>query len=176
MTHVLSVRIDEHLKKSLERVSSGIDTTESELVRFFVLEGLNLHKLELSPKQQSTDERVDLIYTPILLPYYIKELAKQRSRSKGMRLGRWIAALVQSNILGKAVVVNEEIIALRESNRNLLAIGRNLNQIAKALNENFYEVDRVKIEILSELKRAIQEDHERIDELLAAAQKSWCTS
>lgn len=176
MSQFLSVRVDPELKERLREISALTNVKESELIRFFVIQGLNEAGLNPPPARKSKEVNLDLTYTPTLLPRYIKDAAIERSKAKGMRLGRWIAALVQSNILGQPVVVHDEVIALRESSRYLLAIGRNVNQIAKALNENFYETDRVKIEILNELQSAIQQTDDRIDDLVRTSQKAWCVN
>ena len=73
-------------------------------------------------------------------------------------------------------MVHDEVIALRESSRYLLAIGRNVNQIAKALNETFYETDRVKVEMLKQLDQAIQNTDDKIDHLIRTSQKAWCAN
>lgn len=176
MSQFLSVRVDPELKARLREISTLTDVKESELIRYFVIEGLSQVGLNLKSVQKPKGENLDLVYTPTLLPHYIKEAAIERAKSKGMRLGRWIAALIQSHILAKPVMVHDEVIALRESSRYLLAIGRNVNQIAKALNENFYETDRVKMEILKELEAAIQQTDDRIDELVRTSQKAWCVN
>lgn len=173
MSQFLSVRVDPELKARLREISTLTDVKESELIRFFIIEGLSQVGLNMKPVQKPKGENLDLVYTPTLLPHYIKEAAIERAKSKGMRLGRWIAALIQSNVLGKPVVVHDEVSALRESNRNLLAIGRNVNQIARALNENFYETDRVKIEMLIEIDNAIEANVERITDLVRTSRKAW---
>lgn len=176
MSQFLSVRVDPELKQRLREISALTDVKESELIRFFVIEGLSQFRLNLKPVQKPKGENLYLVYTPTLLPHYIKEAAIKRAKSKGMRLSRWIAALIQSNILGKPVVVHDEVIALRESSRYLLAIGRNVNQIAKALNETFYETDRVKVEMLKELDQAIKNTDDKIDHLIRTSQKAWCAN
>jgi hypothetical protein len=47
---------------------------------------------------------------------------------------QWIIALVRARLTDKPQFGTREIETLGESNRQLLAIGRNLNQIAHALN------------------------------------------
>ena len=176
MSQFLSVRVDPELKARLREISTLTDVKESELIRFFIIEGLSQVGLNLKPVQKPKGENLDLVYTPTLLPHYIKEAAIERAKAKGMRLGRWIAALIQSNVLGVPVVVHDEVSALRESNRYLLAIGRNVNQIAKALNENFYETDRAKIEMLTEIDKAIEANVDRISDLIRTSQKAWCVN
>lgn len=173
MSKLLRTRVDDDLKKAVEELCLVLDIKESELLRFFVIEGMA--QVEQGKKKAVIPEGKSLKLIPktILLPEYIKDEAANKAKSKGMRLGRWIASLVQSNVLGEPVVVGEEVAALRESSRYLLAIGRNINQIAKALNETFYETERVKIEMLNDLKKAIENTDDRIDQLIKTSQKAW---
>jgi len=96
-----------------------------------------------------------------------------RAKAKGMKFSRWVAALVQSNLMRDAVLSTDEIQLLNASNRELAAIGRNLNQIAKALNERFHETDRIKLEHLNELNKAIEQHDKTIRRLIRASQQSW---
>ena len=68
-----------------------------------------------------------------------------------------------------------ELQELRASNRELAAIGRNLNQIAKALNEAFHETERVRLDRLTELGRAIEGNRVAIQSLVRASQNTWAT-
>lgn len=173
MGKVLRSRVDDETKIQVEKLSKMLGIKEAELVRFFITEGLAQVTEQKSGRQIPDTVDLTLITTSIRLPSYVKDLAVVKSKSKGMRLGRWIASLVQSNVLGEPVVVGEEVSALRESSRYLLAIGRNINQIAKALNETFYETERVKIEMLNDLKKAIENTDDRIDQLIKTSQKAW---
>lgn len=173
MGKVLRSRVDDETKMQVEKLSKMLGIKEAELVRFFITEGLAQVSEQKTKRQIPDTVDLSLITTSIRLPSYVKDLAAAKSKSKGMRLGRWIASLVQSNVLLEPVVVGEEVAALRESSRYLLAIGRNINQIAKALNETFYETERVKIEMLNDLKKAIENTDDRIDQLIKTSQKAW---
>ncbi|MES2664157.1 MAG: plasmid mobilization relaxosome protein MobC [Pseudomonadota bacterium] len=60
---------------------------------------------------------------------------QQRAQQEGYaNRTAWLNNLVQLELNNQAIFTQEEVNALRESNRELAAIGRNLNQIAKALN------------------------------------------
>jgi len=107
------------------------------------------------------------------LPQFLVNEIDLRAKAKGMKFSRWVAALVQSNLMHDAVLSTDEIQLLNASNRELAAIGRNLNQIAKALNERFHETDRIKLEHLNELNKAIEQHDKTIRRLIRASQQSW---
>jgi iron-sulfur cluster repair protein YtfE (RIC family) len=90
-----------------------------------------------------------------------------------MAPSRLVAALVQSNLMRAPVMSAAEIAALQESNRELAAIGRNVNQIAKAINEAFHHTERVRLDKLVELAQAIQENRATIRALVRASQNAW---
>jgi hypothetical protein len=101
------------------------------------------------------------------------EEVKDRAKMKGMASSRWISSLVQSNLMRQPVLVEEQVLMLEASNRELAALGRNLNQIAKALNVAFHETDKLKLEHLSSLKEAINTNRETIKELVRASRGVW---
>jgi hypothetical protein len=63
--------------------------------------------------------------------------------------------------------------ALHASTRELAALGRNINQIARALNAAFYEKDRVKLAQLDALRQLIDRNRAAIRNLVRASQQAW---
>ena len=57
--------------------------------------------------------------------------------------------------------------------KELSAIGRNINQIARSLNEAFHETERVRLDKLAELHRALVENRTAIRSLVRASQNAW---
>jgi hypothetical protein len=80
---------------------------------------------------------------------------------------------VQTNLTGKPVMTDKELAVLQASNRELAAIGRNINQIAKALNEAFHETERVRVDTLAALSQSITENRSAIRSLVRASQQAW---
>ncbi|WP_395009097.1 plasmid mobilization relaxosome protein MobC [Undibacterium sp.] len=109
----------------------------------------------------------------VTLPLFVYKRAMVRGRAKGMKISRWITSIVQSNLTNEPVMTHNEIIHLNASIRELAAIGRNLNQIAKALNENFHETDRFKLSELNALKNVIDHHKEKIRSLVKSSSQSW---
>mgnify|MGYP000969138948 CR=1 FL=1 len=62
-------------------------------------------------------------------------LLDARSEARGMRPATYVAVLTRSHLRRLAPLPKDELLALRRSIGELAAIGRNLNQIAKAANE-----------------------------------------
>ncbi|WP_419587206.1 plasmid mobilization relaxosome protein MobC, partial [Thiolapillus sp.] len=64
-------------------------------------------------------------------------------------------------------------IALRESNRELAAIGRNLNQIARAVNIELENIRSIDARIFPELKNIINDHTETVASYVDASANRW---
>ncbi|HHG9163891.1 MobC family plasmid mobilization relaxosome protein [Enterobacter hormaechei subsp. xiangfangensis] len=62
------------------------------------------------------------------------------------------------------VLTDEEVNTVRESCRQLGAIGRNLNQVARALNIEFRESDKLKQEAIEKLAERIDQHLDHVSE------------
>jgi hypothetical protein len=62
-------------------------------------------------------------------------LLKARATARGMRPATYVSALTRSHLRALAPLPKDELLALKRSIGELAAIGRNLNQIARAANE-----------------------------------------
>jgi Bacterial mobilisation protein (MobC) len=101
-----------------------------------------------------------------------RRLLNERASARGLAPGTYVALLVRTHVQGRAPLPRAEYLALRESVLELKAIGRNLNQIARALNRGAYAempggaaVDAI-LKVVEELR-----DHFR--DLLKANDVSW---
>ncbi|WP_155847652.1 hypothetical protein [Asticcacaulis benevestitus] len=56
------------------------------------------------------------------------------AEADGLSITKWIVALIRARLTGTAQFGQEELEALAQSNLQMLAIGRNLNALAKAAN------------------------------------------
>jgi hypothetical protein len=62
-------------------------------------------------------------------------LLRERASARGMPAATYVSVLVRSHLRGLTRLTHEERLALKESIAELSAIGRNLNQIARAANQ-----------------------------------------
>lgn len=100
--------------------------------------------------------------------------ANERARAEGYatRTG-WVTALVLGALHREPVLTDAELDTLRQSNRELSALGRNLNQLAKALNIEFRASDRVKREQIEALAREVEAHSDRVAALLDRNMNRW---
>ena len=85
----------------------------------------------------------------------------------------WATAAVMANLHQEPVLASEEITALRDSNRQLAAMGRNLNQIARVLNIEFRESDKITKEMIDIVYQQFQEHIEKVYQLLTKNRTRW---
>lgn len=169
---VLRARIEIKKAKRFNAIAKSKNMKPSEFLRQIVMLVIG----ETSPEDSKIEpviEAAEKVKKYFYLPQFLVNEIDLRAKAKGMKFSRWVAALVQSNLMRDAVLSTDEIQMLNASNRELAAIGRNLNQIAKALNERFHETDRIKLEHLNELNKAIEQHDKTIRRLIRASQQSW---
>jgi len=168
---VLKTLVETETKTRFRNLAKTRGLSESELLRSVVLvvTGQDASDQPIKPEAENSElERMT-----VRLPGFLMDAAKQRGKAKGMAASRWVAALVQANLTGKPVMTDKELAVLQASNRELAAIGRNINQIAKALNEAFHETERVRLDTLADLSQSITENRAAIRSLVRASQQAW---
>lgn len=74
----------------------------------------------------------------------------------------WTTGAVLAALYREPVLTGKETAALRESNRELAAIGRNLNQVARALNIDFRESEKLEKETIEQLTACLGEHRDRV--------------
>jgi hypothetical protein len=109
----------------------------------------------------------------VRLPKFLADRVKDRAGFFKMRPASWIGALVQSHLMNQPVLAHDAVLAVEQSNRELAAIGRNINQIARALNEAHFETERVRLDRLAELSESIESLRSRIRELVRDSRQVW---
>ena len=169
---VLKTLVAAEIKSRFRNMAKVRGLSESELLRVVVLAvtGQEDH----SEKPVAPDpEDADTDRMTVRMPRFLMNATKSRAAAKGMAPSRFVTALVQSNLTKQPVMTDAELAVLQGSARELAAIGRNINQMAKAINEAFYETERVRLNALAELSQAIKENRTAIRALVRASQNAW---
>jgi hypothetical protein len=104
---------------------------------------------------------------------FLADEVRQRAAHKGMSASRWKAALIQSHLMREPVLDDKQIEILRESNNELRMIGRNLNQIARAMNTRPEDTDQIKLEVIKALAEIIDKHQVKVTGLIRHSQKDW---
>ncbi|ERX29364.1 plasmid mobilization relaxosome protein MobC [Pseudomonas aeruginosa] len=151
---ILSVRLGPDLKERWETYCEGLGRAPSSAIKEAIEQQLKAAKALSTPKtyRQTETAKEPKERFEILLTASEKAGVKERAHVECCSMRRWIVDAIRTGLTHEPQFGTSEIDALGESNYQLLALGRNLNQIARRLNEGHYEPITVKrIEALSHL-------------------------
>lgn len=107
----------------------------------------------------------------ILMTKSEKAAVLERANLERCSQRRWIIDAIRAGLTHEPQLSMDEIDALGESNYQLLAIGRNLNQVAKAMNEG--RRDSVTIESIERLRGIIDAHTEKVSTAIRASLERW---
>ena len=122
----------------------------------------------VTPKRERATARIELNLTTSELPA-LKLMAGQ----EGYVPTKWLVAIVRTKLPGQPQVGQPKFEILARSNQQLLALGRNLNQIAKVLNTALQNRTVFRVEVITELARVIQAYTKKVSDVLRGAVERW---
>ena len=125
-------------------------------------------RLGITPKPERATARMEVNLTP-------SELAalKRVAGHEGYAPTKWVVAMVRTKLTGQPHVGQPELEGLARSNQQLLALGRNLNQIAKVLNTAPQNRTAFRVEVIMELSRVIQAHTKKVSDVLRGSVDRW---
>jgi hypothetical protein len=184
LTTVLPIRIGKKSRAKIRELAHQSGQTESHYVRQLIFISLAQAttdpKKRLYPKQKPSSlpfrhpspEEIQACRITIRLPRFLLEQVKHHAGQKGMSTNRWIASLIQSALLSIPVMTETEVSALRECNYQLMAIGRNLNQITRSIHTG--QTDKgLSPSFIDNLKETLFRTETNISQLISASRQSW---
>lgn len=177
----IKCRVDSAAKAQFRRAAERAGMTESELLRAAVqryLSGLPgspeaAHGPVAAPDPGSDTSIGKLERVKVGIPAFLIPEIEVRAKEYGQAPSRWISSLVQSHLMKKPVFRENEISALLASNRELAAVGRNVNQMAKHLNASPSDISEVRLELLHLMYGEIELLRKSILSLVAASNRAW---
>ncbi len=171
--HYIKTRVPEHTKQRVQDVARQRLLTESIWLRQ-VIEA-ELQRAPATPASAPTlpEESVPTgrRIAVRLLPGDAR-LLKERATARRTAPATYVSILVRAHLRDLTPLPTDELRAFREQVRELRNIGRNLNQIARALNRGEIEDASVRDDLRSFLKVATAM-REATRALLIANSKSW---
>ncbi len=168
---LIHVRVSQETKSRLSEFARREGLTESDVIRGMIEDELRRNEEPPKCMMNSDAEGYRRKRISLTVPLFIASLAGERAVGKGMSLSRWIACLIQTHVYQPPVLTTPELKLLNESNRQIRAIGVNINQIAKSFNS--LDIDIRKLKDFYLVERLIKENIEIIDKLMRAANRSW---
>jgi predicted DNA binding CopG/RHH family protein len=128
-------RVSNEVKELLQTVAAQKQITESALVRQLIEATVQMATVpkvmdDVAPTSVARDARLYIRLAP-----EDRILLSGRATARGMPSATYVSVLVRSHLRALAPLPKEELLALKRSVAELGAIGRNLNQIARAANQ-----------------------------------------
>lgn len=100
---------------------------------------------------------------------HVEEIAKR----EGYSANKWIVALIRTRLTKSPAFGQHELEVLSKSNGQLLAIGRNLNQIARALNTDDKARLLYRVDMIEALSDEIKNHTGQVSKIIAANMHRW---
>ncbi len=125
-------------------------------------------RTRVTRRRERATARIELNLTP-------SELAalKRMAEHEGYVPAKWLVAMVRTKLTGQPHVGQPELERLTRSNQQLLALGRNLNQIAKVLNTSPENRGAFRVEVITELSRVIRAHTDKVSDVLRGTVERW---
>jgi hypothetical protein len=168
----VAARVTPEMKTLLQVLAEREQLTESALVRQLLEVMLRMSAKEGFPKLDTLEKVSRDARLSIRLAPDDRILLCDRATARGMPSATYVAVLVRSHLRNLAPLPKEELLALKRSVAELGAIGRNLNQIAKAANQGSKPAG-AGCEDLGAMLRVAEGLRDHVKALLKANQISW---
>lgn len=167
----IQCRVTSETKALIQALAARERITESVLVRQLLEVVLRTSAVSGMPRLEVTERphRDTRLY--VRLDPNDRLLLTERAAARCVPPATYVAALVRSHIRGIAPLLNEERHALDRVVAELTAVGRNLNQMARALNRGQAVTPRR--DDLHAMLRVCGALRDHVKALLVANEKSW---
>jgi hypothetical protein len=168
----VAARVTPEMKILLRTVADRQQITESALVRQLLEVMLRRSAAEGFPKSEGLQKMGRDVRLSLRLAPEDRMLLSERAAARRMPSATYVSVLVRSHLRNLVPLPKEELLALKRSVAELGAIGRNLNQIARAANPggNLAGPGREDLRAVLRVAEALR-DH--VKALLRANQISW---
>jgi hypothetical protein len=165
-------RVTSEVKTVLRALADREHITESALIRRLLEVSLLSAPRDGLPKlEQSQEERRDARLSIRIAPDD-RMLLLERSQARGMCAATYVSVLVRSHLRALTPLPKDEVTVLKRLVAELSAMGRNLNQIAHAVNQGSGS-PRAGAEAFVHMLRIAEALRDHVKALLLANEKSW---
>lgn len=145
------------------------------MVRVYLLKQSSEKKKSKAAVKPSTEGDLKLVEFTVSIPKFVRSKVDELSESYSLKPTAFLRNLITANLTQKPILVPELANELRASNRELNAIGININQLTKILNRSvdLKLRDRVTHQHLVEIKAAIDKQKKCITDVVASSNGIW---
>lgn len=171
---ILSVRLRPGIRVQWDAYCLRMGKASSTVIKEAIekqLVGLQAEKARTVFTQVEETSREPKKRFEILLTISERQALEIRAKEAGSSVRQFIIDAVRATLTHEPQYSMKEIEVLGESNYQLLAIGRNLNQIARRLNEGKYEP--VTVERIEELSKSLLQHAKKVSDTIGANIERW---
>lgn len=145
------------------------------IIRLYLLRSEGKRKPKFNDVSPLTKGDLEVTKKTIYIPNFLVNESAIRADHYGMKFTVWVRNLISANLTHQPIMTEQQVIELRAANRELASIGRNLNQIAKAMNQavDLKVRDRVNYDHIVELQAGIEKQKAAIYKIVAQSNNVW---
>jgi len=171
---LIACRVTSETKARVRRLAERDGITESTLLRQLLDVVLRTSGLDDPPKMAVPDKVNRDARLNVRLEPEDWRLLRERARGRGMASATYLSYLARCHLRGAAPLPKAEYTLLKQSVEQLAALGRNLNQIARAMNQSDRPANPGRAEVAAMLKVS-ESLRDHFKGLLDANDRSWRT-
>jgi hypothetical protein len=173
-TELLKTRVTPDTKRSIQALAQRQQLTESAWLRRLI--DVTLQTAGASRSDDTDRERITIGATRLTIRLVAEDqlLLKARASARGMAAATYVSMLVRAHLRGLSPLPKQELMVLRRSVTELGAMGRNLNQIARAANQGGQVVGPTREDLMAVL-RACMGLRDHVAALMQANLATWET-
>jgi hypothetical protein len=171
-THILKTRVTPETKRIVEAVARQQELTESAWLRRLIDTTLQSAGAVVAPTVQAHEGSVRTARLTIRLLSDDQLLLRDRAAARAVPAATYASMLLRAHLRSLAPLPREELRTLRRSVAELAAVGRNLNQLARAANQGGRGAGPTREELRA-LLRACEGLRDHVRQLVEANLRSW---
>ena len=171
---LIACRVTSETKARVRRLAARDGITESTLLRQLLDVVLRTAGLDDPPSMALTEKVNRDARLNVRLEPEDWRLLRERARTRGMASATYLSYLARCHLRGGAPLPKAEYTLLKQSVEQLAALGRNLNQIARAMNQSDRPATPGRAEVAAMLKLS-ESLRDHFKGLLDANDRSWRT-
>lgn len=168
----ISAWVDPDIKNAFSLAASENNTTESALLNRILMAFLKINPARATNIPANVHSMRTARVT-IRLTVNEEEELTRRSVRLAMSRSRYLASLFRTHVTSAPYFSDEEMNVLRELTRQMGGIGRNINQIAKALNTSIENAHLLEAVELAQVHKLIMKERDGVAALIMQNLRSW---
>ena len=175
---ILKIRISDDLAARFKFAAKKSGTTQSAALRQLMTEYVEVCGWG-APGNYVEESKKANQQLNLRISSKMKKDISERALTDGFSAAAWVRNLIQTALTREPVSTERECIELAAAWRHLSAVGRNLNQVARAFNYSekagtkFSVEEKIRLELLQEINQAVEEVKQKTLVLRNRRYEAW---